>query len=101
MRARSGTLRARDVDGGTFTLSNLGGYGIDAFTPIINPPQIAILGLGRVRELAQRDGTGIAWRQCMTVSLTFDHRVADGVPAAVFLQDLAQFVARPGNFEPA
>ncbi len=101
MRARSGTLRARDVDGGTFTLSNLGGHRIDAFTPIINPPQIAILGLGRVRELAQRDGTGIAWRQCMTVSLTFDHRVADGVPAAVFLQDLAQFVARPGNFEPA
>ena len=100
-RARCGTLRPQDVDGGTFTLSNLGGHGIDAFTPIVNPPQIAILGLGRVRELAQRDAAGIAWRQCMTVSLTFDHRVADGVPAAVFLQDLAQFVARPSNFEPA
>ena len=98
-RARSGTLRPQDVDGGTFTLSNLGGHGIDAFTPIINPPQIAILGLGRVREVAQRSGDGIAWRQCMTVSLTFDHRIADGVPAAVFLQDLAQFLSRPEGFQ--
>ncbi|MEA3220029.1 dihydrolipoamide acetyltransferase family protein [Immundisolibacter sp.] len=98
-RARSGTLRPQDVDGGTFTLSNLGGHGIDAFTPIINPPQIAILGLGRVREVAQRSGEGIAWRQCMTVSLTFDHRIADGVPAAVFLQDLAQFLSRPEGFQ--
>ena len=98
-RARSGALRPQDVDGGTFTVSNLGGHGIDAFTPIINPPQIAILGLGRVREVAQRAGTGIAWRQCITVSLTFDHRVADGLPAAVFLEDLAQFLARPSNLE--
>lgn len=97
-RARAGTLRPQDVGGGTFTLSNLGGHGIDAFTPIINPPQIAILGLGRVREAAQRDGANIAWRKCMTVSLTFDHRVTDGVPAAVFLQDLARFVGEPGNF---
>ena len=99
-RARSGALRPQDVDGGTFTVSNLGGHGIDAFTPIINPPQIAILGLGRVRELAQRDGAGIAWRQYLTVSLTFDHRVADGVPAAAFLQDLARFAAQPVNFDP-
>lgn len=97
-RARSGALRPQDVDGGTFTVSNLGGHGIDAFTPIINPPQIAILGLGRVRETAQRSGGGTTWRQCMTVSLTFDHRIADGVPAAVFLQDLAQFLGRPEGF---
>lgn len=98
-RARSGTLRPQDVDGGTFTLSNLGSHGIDAFTPIINPPQVAILGLGRVREIAQRSGGGIAWRQYMTMSLTFDHRIADGVPAAVFLQDLAQFLSRPEGFQ--
>lgn len=98
-RARSGTLRPQDVDGGTFTLSNLGSHGIDTFTPIINPPQIAILGLGRLREVAQRAGTGIAWRQCITVSLTLDHRVVDGAPAAVFLQDLAQFLGRPEGFE--
>jgi pyruvate dehydrogenase E2 component (dihydrolipoamide acetyltransferase) len=97
-RARSGTLRPQDVDAGTFTVSNLGGHGIDAFTPIINPPQIAILGLGRVRETAQRSGDGVTWRQCMTLSLTFDHRIADGVPAALFLQDLAQFLSRPEGF---
>jgi pyruvate dehydrogenase E2 component (dihydrolipoamide acetyltransferase) len=100
-RARGGALRPQDVDGGTFTLSNLGGHGIDAFTPIINPPQIAILGLGRVRELAQRNGAGIAWRQCMTVSLTFDHRVADGVPAALLLSDLAQCLAHPDTLNRA
>ena len=100
-RARSGTLQPGDVDGGTFTVSNLGGHGIDAFTPIINPPQVAILGLGRVREVAVRDGAGIAWRQCFTASLTFDHRVADGVPAAALLADLAQFLGQPEPFAPA
>lgn len=97
-RARSGTLRPGDVDGGTFTVSNLGGHRIDAFTPIINPPQVAILGLGRVREVAARDGAGIAWRQCFTASLTFDHRVADGVPAAALLADLAQTLATPDHW---
>ena len=99
-RARSGTLQPGDVDGGTFTVSNLGGHGIDAFTPIINPPQVAILGLGRVREVAVRDGAGIAWRQCFTASLTFDHRVADGVPAAQLLTDVAQFVGMARNLAP-
>ncbi|MGK2942201.1 MAG: dihydrolipoamide acetyltransferase family protein [Immundisolibacter sp.] len=97
-QARAGTLRPQDVDGGTFTLSNLGGYGIDVFTPIINPPQIAILGLGRVREQAVRSGSGLAWRQLMTVSLSFDHRVTDGVPAALFLRALGEFITRPDNF---
>lgn len=92
-RARSGALQPADVDSGTFTVSNLGGHGIDAFTPIVNPPQVAILGLGRVREVAARDGAGIAWRQCFTASLTFDHRVTDGVPAAQLLADLAQVLA--------
>lgn len=99
-RARSGSLQPGETDGGTFTVSNLGGHGIDAFTPIVNPPQVAILGLGRVREVAVRDGDGIAWRQCLTASLTFDHRVADGVPAAALLQDLAQFLAAPDAFHP-
>jgi pyruvate dehydrogenase E2 component (dihydrolipoamide acetyltransferase) len=89
-RARCGRLQPGDTDGGTFTVSNLGGHGIDAFTPILNPPQVAILGLGRVREVAVRDGAGLAWRQQLTVSLTFDHRVTDGVPAARLLQDLEQ-----------
>ncbi|MFZ5493180.1 MAG: dihydrolipoamide acetyltransferase family protein [Pseudomonadota bacterium] len=100
-RARSGSLLRGETDGGTFTVSNLGGHGIDAFTPIVNPPQAAILGLGRVREVAVRDGEGIAWRQCLTASLTFDHRVADGVPAAALLQDLARFLAAPGDLHPS
>lgn len=99
-RARSGALQPGDVDGGTFTVSNLGGHGIDAFTPIVNPPQVAILGLGRVREVATRDGAGIAWRQCFAASLTFDHRVTDGVPAAQLLTDLAQFLGQPASFAP-
>jgi pyruvate dehydrogenase E2 component (dihydrolipoamide acetyltransferase) len=99
-RTRSGALQPGDVDGGTFTVTNLGGHGIDAFTPIINPPQVAILGLGRVREVPARDGAGIAWRHCFTASLTFDHRVTDGVPAAQMLADLAQFLGQPKNFAP-
>jgi pyruvate dehydrogenase E2 component (dihydrolipoamide acetyltransferase) len=99
-RARGGNLEPGDVDGGTFTVSNLGGHGIDAFTPIVNPPQVAILGLGRVREVPTRDGTGIVWRQRFTASLTFDHRVTDGVPAARLLAELAQFLATPGNWPP-
>lgn len=99
-RARSNSLKPGETDGGTFTVSNLGGHGIDAFTPIVNPPQVAILGLGRVREVAVRDGDGIAWRQGLTASLSFDHRVADGVPAAALLQDLAQFLAVPGDLHP-
>lgn len=97
-RARAGALQPADVGGGTFTVSNLGGHGIDAFTPIIDPPQVAILGLGRVREVAVRDGAGIAWRQCLTASLTFDHRVADGVPAAQLLADLARFAGAAQHF---
>jgi pyruvate/2-oxoglutarate dehydrogenase complex dihydrolipoamide acyltransferase (E2) component len=54
-----------------------------------------------VREVAARDGAGIAWRQCFTASLTFDHRVADGVPAAALLADLAQFLGQPEPFAPA
>lgn len=91
-RARHNRLQPGEADGGTFTVSNLGGHGIDTFTPIINPPQVAILGSGRVREVAVRDGAGLAWRQCLSVSLTFDHRVTDGVPAARLLQDLEQFL---------
>jgi pyruvate dehydrogenase E2 component (dihydrolipoamide acetyltransferase) len=97
-RARSGSLQPGDVDGGTFTVSNLGGHGIDAFTPIVNPPQVAILGIGRVREVPVRDGADVAWRQCFTASLSFDHRVTDGVPAAQLLADLAQFLAQPERF---
>jgi len=88
-RARANRLRPADVGGGTATITNLGGYGVDAFTPIINPPQSAILGIGRILPRAVvRDGQLVA-RQTCVLSLTFDHRVADGVPAAQLLDRVA------------
>jgi pyruvate dehydrogenase E2 component (dihydrolipoyllysine-residue acetyltransferase) len=87
--------RLEDVTGGTFTISSLEGSGVDVFTPIINPPQAAILGAGRVREVAAFDGPNIVRRQVTTLSLTFDHRVVDGAPAARFLDRVAELLSRP------
>ena len=94
-RARRGALAARDMDGGCFTITNLGAYGIDAFTPIVNPPQTAILGVGRIERRPAMDGDRVVGRDAVTLSLTFDHRVVDGGPAARFLQTLAQLIANP------
>lgn len=93
--ARSGALRPDDVHGGTFTISNLGAYEIDAFTPIINPPQCAILGMGRVVEKPAVHGGQVAIRALMALSLSFDHRIVDGAPAAAFLQRVKQLAERP------
>ena len=91
-RARAGTLGIDDVTGGTFTISNLGAYGVDAFTPILHPPQVAILGVGRVAEKpVVRDGQ-IVVRPTMVLSLTFDHRIVDGAPAARFLQRVVELL---------
>jgi pyruvate/2-oxoglutarate dehydrogenase complex dihydrolipoamide acyltransferase (E2) component len=91
-RARSGQLLPEDVGGGTVTITNLGGYGIDAFTPILNPPQSAILGIGRIAPRpVVRDGLVVAGLTCV-LSLTFDHRVADGVPAALLLDVIARLM---------
>ena len=84
VRANSSTLD--DLSGGTFTITNLGAYGIDYFTPIINPPQTGILGVGRITEKLVIRGGKIAQRNMITLSLTFDHRVIDGAPAAQFMQ---------------
>jgi len=85
-KARAGTLSVDEVSGGTFTVSNLGMYGVDAFTPIIDLPQVAILGVGRVREKPVVHEGEIAIRHTLILSLTFDHRAVDGAPAAAFLQ---------------
>lgn len=83
------------MQGGTFTITNLGMYGIDAFTPIINLPQAAILGIGRiVCKPAVREGEVVP-RQMVTLSLTFDHRVVDGAPAARFLNTVREYVSEP------
>ncbi|SRR5579875_159003 len=89
-RARQGKLRLEDVEGGTFTITNLGTYGVDAFTPIINRGEAAILGLGRIIERPAIYRGEIARRSMMTLSLTFDHRIVDGAPAAAFLQSLIE-----------
>ncbi len=90
VRAREGKLRLQDVEGGTFTITNLGTYGIDAFTPIINHGETAILGLGRIVERPAIYRGEVARRSMMTLSLTFDHRIVDGAPAAAFLQTVIE-----------
>ena len=93
--ARTGRLSAGDMQGGCFTVSNLGAYGIDAFTPVINPPECAVLGVGRIAKRPAVVGDAVVPRDQVTLSLTFDHRIVDGGPAARFLQTLAQAVENP------
>ena len=88
-------LGLESMQGGTFTITNLGMYGIDAFTPIINLPQAAILGIGRiVCKPAVHEGEVVP-RQMVALSLTFDHRVVDGAPAARFLNTVREYVSEP------
>jgi pyruvate dehydrogenase E2 component (dihydrolipoamide acetyltransferase) len=102
-RARVGRSRPDDLSGGTFTITNLGMYDVDAFTPIINLPEAAILGVGRIQPkmvvLGSEPGEDDEWqtavRQMWTLSLTFDHRLVDGAPAARFLQRIKQLVENP------
>jgi len=94
-RARAGKAMPEDLTGGTFTVTNLGMYDIDAFTPIINLPEAAILGVGRIQpKPVVRDGE-IVVRQMWTLSLVFDHRLVDGAPAARFLQRIKQLIENP------
>jgi len=91
-------LTAEQLSAGSFTVSNLGMYGIDAFTPILNVPQSAILGIGRIRRVPAVFQDQIVPRDIMTLSLTFDHRVMDGVPAAKFLDTLRRLLEGPADF---
>lgn len=95
-RAREGRLVAADTAPAVFTISSLGGLGIDAFTPVINFPETAILGVGTIRRVPiVQDDDRIVVGQHLTLSLTFDHQVIDGAPAARFLQDLAGLLENP------
>ncbi|HEY66489.1 MAG TPA: 2-oxo acid dehydrogenase subunit E2 [Caldilineae bacterium] len=92
---REGTISPDDLTGGTFTITNLGMFEIDGFTPIINPPQCAVLGIGRIVDKpVVRDGE-IVVRKMMILSLSFDHRIVDGAPAARFLQYVKRLIERP------
>ena len=90
-KARAGNLKLEDVTGGTFTITNLGMFGIDAFTPILNPGETGILGVGRIIEKPAVYRGEIAKRAMIWLSLTFDHRLVDGTPAAQFLQTVTEF----------
>jgi pyruvate dehydrogenase E2 component (dihydrolipoamide acetyltransferase) len=98
-RARGGKLRPADIVGGTFTISNLGMFGVDAFTAIIIPPQAAILAVGRIADRVVPVGVGPearpGVRPMMTLTLSSDHRVVDGARAAEFLRDLVEAIASP------
>ena len=93
--ARDGSLSVDEVTGSTFTITNLGSYGIDGFTPIINSPEVAILGVGRIVERPVVRENEIARRSLMTLSLTIDHRVVDGAPAAQFMGTLKELLENP------
>ncbi|MCL4506228.1 MAG: 2-oxo acid dehydrogenase subunit E2 [Chloroflexi bacterium] len=102
-RTRTGKATADELRGSTFTVSNLGMYEIDAFSPVINLPECAILGLGRIvakQVVTLRPGSideieRVSVRRMMTLSLTFDHRLVDGAPAAAFLQRVKHLVEQP------
>jgi pyruvate dehydrogenase E2 component (dihydrolipoamide acetyltransferase) len=94
-KARKGELTLDDISGGTFTITNLGMFRVDAFTPIINPPQAAILGVGRIVEEPVASGGRVVVKPVAVFSLTFDHRVVDGDTAARFLARIAEILENP------
>jgi pyruvate dehydrogenase E2 component (dihydrolipoamide acetyltransferase) len=94
-RAKSGRLQPADINGGTFTISNLGMYNVDAFTAIIVPPQAGILAVGRAADRVIAVDGRPAVRPMMTLTLSTDHRVADGARAARFMNDLVDAIREP------
>jgi pyruvate dehydrogenase E2 component (dihydrolipoamide acetyltransferase) len=96
-RARTNTLELGELQGGTFTVTTLGALGVDFFTPIINPPQVAILGIGRVFDKLTLQDERPVQRQMMYLNLSFDHQVIDGAPAARFLQSVKRALELPAG----
>jgi pyruvate dehydrogenase E2 component (dihydrolipoamide acetyltransferase) len=94
-RARERKLEPDELQGGSFTVTNLGMFGISSFTPIINLPQSAILGVNAAEDELYLDNGEVRSKKVMTLSLTIDHRVIDGAQGAVFLNDLAQLIEAP------
>jgi pyruvate dehydrogenase E2 component (dihydrolipoamide acetyltransferase) len=94
-RAREGKSLPDELTGGTFTITNLGMFDVDAFTPVMNPPEAAILGVGRIQPKPVVVEGEIVVRQMVTLSLAFDHRIVDGAPAARFLQRIKRLMENP------
>ena len=95
-RARDNRLRTEDLEGGTFTISNLGMYAVERFTAVLNPPQAAIVAVGATEDKAVAVDGQLAVRPMLTLTATFDHRAVDGAPAAAFLQTLKESLEDPG-----
>ena len=95
-RARNGKLKLADLEGGTFTISNLGMYGIERFIAVLNPPQAAILAVGATEEKAVVIEGEVVVRPRMELTLTCDHRAVDGATGAEFLRDVKAFLEEPG-----
>jgi pyruvate dehydrogenase E2 component (dihydrolipoamide acetyltransferase) len=96
-KARSNQLPPSAYSGGTFTITNLGQFGIDSFDPIINPPQVAILGVGRIQDRVVAVNGAPAVRPMMTLTVTFDHRATDGAPASLFLAKVKELLENPAR----
>jgi len=94
-KARENKLSMEEVSGGTFTITNLGMFGVDAFTPIIVPGQSAILGIGQIKERIYLENGKISSRKVITLNLSCDHRVVDGAVAAEFLQEIKKLLEAP------
>jgi pyruvate dehydrogenase E2 component (dihydrolipoamide acetyltransferase) len=94
-RARGGKLQLADLEGGTFTISNLGMYGIEQFVAVLNPPQVAILAIGSIEDRPAAIDGEFAILPTMTMTLTCDHRAIDGSEGAEFLRDVKAFVESP------
>ena len=98
--ARAGSLQLADLEGGTFSVSTLGMFGVDGFTPVINPPNTCILGVGRLRDdLVLAGDGGIATKKRITLSLTWDHRAFDGAPAAAFCKSIVELLDNPAALD--
>ena len=94
-KALSGEYTMDDLQGGTFTVTNLGVLGVESFDPIINPPQVAILGVNAIQQRPVPDGDEVAFRKHLPLDLSFDHRVVDGADAARFLETLTNYIENP------
>jgi len=94
-KVKKGELLPEDYTGGTFTVTNLGMFDIDEFTAIINPPESAILAIGKIDKVPVVEDDKVVIRPIMVLSLTYDHRIIDGAPAAQFLQRIKQIIQNP------
>ncbi|AYF06846.1 MULTISPECIES: dihydrolipoamide acetyltransferase family protein [Bacillus] len=94
-KARAGSLSSDDMQGTTFTISNLGSFGIEYFTPVLNTPETGILGVGAIEHVPLYKGKKIKKGSMLPLSLTFDHRVLDGAPAAAFLRTIKRYLEEP------